>query len=136
MLKNIYVAAAIIRHNDHIFCAQRHMNTSLPGLWEFPGGKIQDGESLSEAVIREVREELAIEVVAENTTYTDTIYEYDFGKVHLKTILCDLLDPAKKITLNEHIDSRWLKSSDLLSLDWAPADLPAVNCLMKEDGLL
>lgn len=102
---------------------------SLAGLWEFPGGKIEPGESPEEALAREILEELDCTIqVGEYLTTTD--YEYDFGLVSLSTYRCALSSGSPKIS--EHSESRWLSPSELNTVEWAPADVPAVLLLSAE----
>ena len=92
-------------------------------MWEFPGGKIENGESPREALIREIDEELRCEVVVGDEV-TTTTHEYDFGVVTLTTFWCELV--AGTPTLTEHAEVRWLAPTELDQLEWAPADVPAV----------
>lgn len=124
-LKQINVVGAVIVRDGQILCAQRGTG-SLAGMWEFPGGKIQAGESPRDALIREIDEELLCEVVVEDEV-TTTSYEYDFGVVTLTTFWCELV--SGEPTLTEHTAVQWLRPSELDQLDWAPADLPAVAIL-------
>lgn len=124
MKKHIYVVGAVIIENDKILCAQRGATKALAYKWEFPGGKIEEGETPQAALRREINEEMnyLIEIGEEITT---TIYEYDFGFVHLTTFYCQLI--SGNPTLTEHIAIRWLPAHELMLLDWAPADIPAVQ---------
>jgi 8-oxo-dGTP diphosphatase len=126
--KQINVVGAVIRRDDTILCAQRGQDASLPGLWEFPGGKIEPGETPREALQREIIEELdcRVEVGAEVTT---TTYEYSFGTVRLTTFYCQLVGGTP--VLSEHAAVRWLHPSTLHTLEWAPADLPAVEIIQR-----
>ncbi|MGB6179382.1 (deoxy)nucleoside triphosphate pyrophosphohydrolase [Carnobacterium sp.] len=129
-MKKINVVGAIVIKDDRILCAQRGETKTLAKLWEFPGGKIETGETPHEALARELREELAIDVEIASEKFEETSYFYDFGLVHLTTFICLMKEGRPQLT--EHIKVKWLKPSDLDSLDWAPADIPAVKKLMKE----
>lgn len=128
-MKLIEVVGAVIVKDGKILCAQRGDNGRLPLKWEFPGGKIEPVESPKEALEREIREELqcVIEVGQEITT---TIHEYDFATIILTTFYCTLLDGMPRLT--EHFAVIWVSPTDLLTLDWAPADIPAVDIVSKE----
>lgn len=130
IVKQINVVGAIITEEGKILCAQRGREKSLPNLWEFPGGKIEQGETPQEALIRELEEELLIEVEVKSEQFENTSYEYNFGMVNLTTYICILKSGTPKLT--EHIEVRWLKPEELNSVKWAPADVPAVNKLISE----
>lgn len=124
MKKNIHVVGAIIIKNDKVLCAQRGPKKSLPYKWEFPGGKIEKGETPQEALKREIQEEMKCSIwIGKQVEHT--VYEYDFGVVHLSTFYCNLLKGEPVLT--EHVSIKWLPPNRLSSLDWAPADIPAVE---------
>lgn len=129
MKKIINVVAAAIIKEDKIFCAQRPEGKSLAGYWEFPGGKLEIGESPEEALIREIKEEFDADI--EIIDYVnEASYDYDFGTVIMKTFRAKLL--SDKLELLEHQDSKWLTSEELKTLEWAPVDIPAVEILRKK----
>lgn len=128
-MKDIYVVGAILIKDQRILCAQRGGEKSLPYLWEFPGGKIEAGETAQDALKRELEEELKITVQVDAEIFDSSAYEYDFGRVHLTTIACQLEDDEPILT--EHKAIKWLKPSELKALDWAPADIPAVEKLSQ-----
>jgi len=127
MKKTIEVVGAIIIDNQKILCAQRGPGKSLAHYWEFPGGKIEEHETPIEALKRELTEELLISVNVEEELFESTTYEYDFGFVHLTTFICHLIEGVP--TLTEHVNIKWLPSSKLGTLEWAPADIPTVEKL-------
>lgn len=130
MKKNIHVVGAVIIEDGKILCAQRGPDKSLPLLWEFPGGKIEVGESPKEALQREIMEEMLCEIKI-GGQIEHTVYEYDFGIVHLTTFECRLV--GGRPVLTEHEAIKWLAPHELPTLDWAPADIPAIEKLSKMD---
>ena len=117
-MKQIEVVAAIIRKGDKIFATQRGYG-DFKDWWEFPGGKMEAGETPEEALKREIREELSTEISVDEFLCT---VEYDYPAFHLTMhcYLCSLLTEA--LHLNEHEAARWLSASELESVKWLPAD--------------
>lgn len=117
-MKTIRVAAAIILHENKIFATQRGYGEFKDG-WEFPGGKIEPGETPQQALIREIREELDTDI--EVGELVDTV-EYDYPTFHLSMdcFLCRV--KSGDLVLKEHEASRWLTQENLNSVDWLPAD--------------
>lgn len=124
-MKTIEVVAAVIRKGDRIFATQRGYG-EWKDYWEFPGGKVEPGESPEEALKREIREELSTEINVDRFLCT---VEYDYPKFHLtmRCYLCSLLTEA--MHLNEHEAARWLHEDELDSIEWLPADKEVVSCL-------
>ncbi len=127
--KQIHVVGAVIVQDGRVLCAQRGEGGSLPGLWEFPGGKIELGESPSTALEREIAEELDC-TIAVGELITTTSHEYDFGTVHLTTYYCQLVSGTP--TTSEHAAITWLNPAELATLVWAPADIPAVSLIQAD----
>lgn len=128
MKKDIHVVGAVIVDNGKILCAQRGASKILPLKWEFPGGKIEKGETPQDALKREIKEEMHCEIeVGEQMEHT--VYEYHFGIVHLTTYICKLIDGKPKLT--EHVAIQWLLPDELQTLDWAPADIPTIEKLIS-----
>ena len=128
MKKQIEVVGAVIIKDGLILCAQRGSTGKLPGMWEFPGGKIEPGESATEALVREITEELSVTIEV-NEFINKAEFEYDFGIVILSTYYCSLL--SGEPILSEHENMAWLRSDELQTLEWAPADLPAVAAIQE-----
>lgn len=128
MKKQIDVVGAVVIADGRVLCVQRGPRGSLAGKWEFPGGKIELGESPQAALEREIREELMcrIEVGEEITT---TSHEYDFGIVNLTTFYCQLIAGTPQLV--EHAQLSWHSPDELRELDWAPADIPAVHLIQS-----
>jgi 8-oxo-dGTP diphosphatase len=122
-MKTINVVGAVIVRDGKILCARRGGDGALAGLWEFPGGKIEAGETPREALHREIDEELHCTINVRDEV-ANTTHEYDFGVVSLTTFYCELVNDTPRLT--EHTEVRWLRPEALQSLEWAPADIPAV----------
>ena len=122
----IPVACAIIEGPDGILCAQRSASMSLPLAWEFPGGKIEVGETAEVALIREIREELQVEVIVGRALpFSDHAYVAD-RIIRLFPFVCRLADGALPVP-GEHAAMRWVKAEALRDLDWAAADVPVLE---------
>ena len=131
MIKEISVAAAVIIHKNKVLCVQRGDNKLkyIANKYESPGGKIEEGETKKEAVIREIKEELDMNIQANELILT---VKHKYPDFHL-TMHCFLCDcSSSELKLNEHIDFKWLALSELESLDWAEADIPVVNKLIRD----
>ena len=117
-IKTIKVVAAIIRHGDKVFATQRGYG-EFEGGWEFPGGKMEPGETPPQALIREIKEELDTEI--EVGELIETV-EYDYPKFHL-TMHCFMCTvKSGHLVLKEHEAAKWLTKNTLDSVDWLPAD--------------
>lgn len=129
MKKRIEVTGAIIVKDGKILGAKRGSGKSLAGYWEFPGGKIEPGETAEQALYRELKEELHCEAeIGRHVTTTE--HEYDFAIIVLSTYYCTLKDGEPQLT--EHEEIRWMTGAEMLELEWAPADIPAVEIVSKE----
>lgn len=126
-MKTIRVVAAIIIHEDKVFATQRGYG-EFKGGWEFPGGKIEEGETPQEALVREIKEELNVEI--EVGELLDVV-EYDYPNFHLSMdcFICNI--KSGKLVLNEHEAAKWLTKETLDSVEWLPADLGLIEKLRK-----
>ncbi|MBC6308614.1 (deoxy)nucleoside triphosphate pyrophosphohydrolase [Listeria sp. FSL L7-1582] len=131
MQKDIHVVGAIIQKNGKILCVQRADSAVNGADWEFPGGKIEPGETPGQALIREVQEEIGCEITL-TEAFDHTVYAYEFANVHLTCFLCELV--AGEPILNVHQAMKWLDTSEMVGLKWSPANLPAVEKLQKKDA--
>ena len=122
-MKTIRVAAAVIRDGEKIFATMRGYG-DFKGLWEFPGGKIEPGETPQLALKREIREELASEILVDKLI--DTV-EFDYPTFHLSMdcFWCQLI--RGDLELLEAAEARWLTKETLKSVEWLPADLALVD---------
>lgn len=126
-MKTIEVVAAVIKKDGRVFATQRGYG-DFKDFWEFPGGKIESGESREEALKREIKEELDADISVDSFLQT---VEYDYPKFHLilHCFLCSL--KTKEVHLLEHESSRWLSADELESVAWLPADLSLVSSLKQ-----
>ena len=122
-MKHIEVVAAIIRKRDKIFATQRGYG-EWKDWWEFPGGKMEVGETPEVALVREIREELSAEINVDEFLCT---VKYDYPQFHLTMhcYLCSLMTDS--LHLNEHEAAKWLTKDELNSVKWLPADLEVVE---------
>lgn len=118
----IDVTCAIIRNeDDEVLVVQRSRESDHPLKWEFPGGKVKKNESDEECIIREIREELSIDIVICGRL-SDVVYDYGFRKIRLIPFICDTLDDVPFLT--EHVAYKWTSPGDLALVDFSEADIP------------
>lgn len=130
-MKTINVVAALIVHDGRIFATQRGYG-DWKGWWEFPGGKVEPGEAPQDALVREIREELATDIRVER--YVTTV-EWDYPSFHLsmRCYLCSVVSGS--LTLLEHEAAAWLDKEHLRSVEWLPADsgiIPEIESLLED----
>ena len=127
-MKTIKVVAAIIQKGNKIFATQRGYGDFKDG-WEFPGGKVEPGESPEEAIVREIKEELEADITVKDFL---TTVEHDYPKFHLSMdcFWAELVDDSK-MTLLEHEAAKWLDIENIDSVDWLPADIKVVEAIKE-----
>ncbi len=125
--KNIHVVAAIIRRDDEVFATQRGYG-NYKDWWEFPGGKIEAGETPKQALAREILEELAADISVEDFL---TTVEYDYPEFHLSMACYWCSVKEGHLTLLEHEAARWLPLENLRQVNWLPADVLVIEEIEK-----
>ncbi|MFC4402514.1 (deoxy)nucleoside triphosphate pyrophosphohydrolase [Gracilibacillus xinjiangensis] len=129
MKKTVKVVAAIIENDQsEILCALRSHQMSIPNKWEFPGGKVEDGENYQEALEREINEELKCKIKA-GDIINDNTHEYEKFIINLISIEAKIIEGTPIAT--EHAKLIWLPKENLDSIIWAPADIPALKEIMQ-----
>ena len=126
MSNPIRVVGAVFHDGERFLACRKKPGKPLEGHWEFPGGKIEPGESPEQALAREIREELNL-IAEVGQKVTTTTYEYDFATIELTTFYCTLVDGDLRLT--DHDDTKWVTSTEAAHLTWAPADIPAVEVI-------
>lgn len=121
------VAAAILRQ-DTVLVARRGPGMALPLRWELPGGKVEPGETDEAALAREIREELLVEV-AVGARIGENLHRQGARAIRLVAYRCRILGGVPRAT--EHAEVRWVTAPDLAGLDWAPADVPLLDALVR-----
>jgi mutator protein MutT len=124
----IQVAAAIIRKNGKVLICQRGAGGSTAFLWEFPGGKLEEGETLEQCLIRECKEELEIDIKV-NDVFGKSEYEYADGKIAFTFFSADFTGGIIKV--NVHKDIKWVLPNELKDYQFCPADVEIVESLKK-----
>jgi 8-oxo-dGTP diphosphatase len=129
-MKTIKVVAGVVRNGSKFLCVQRgpHKFPYISEKWEFPGGKLEEGESSEAALKRELKEELELEAI--NLSYLITVdHVYPDFRIIMETFLCD--STSVDFVLNEHKTGLWLSPDQMTNVDWAAADVPIVNALLN-----
>ncbi len=124
------VTCAIIEREGGVLCAQRSKDMDLPLKWELPGGKIEVGETAQECLVREIKEELGIHISVREQL---PVFQHEYPNqktIELFPFICKIKNGT--IILKEHQQVKWLGKNELLSLDWAEADIPIIQYYLKE----
>lgn len=124
-MKSIEVVAAIIYNNEEVLATQRGYGEFM-GMWEFPGGKVEFGESHEEALRREMSEELNLDISV-GRKLTCVSFDYPAFHLNLHCYLCGI--QGGKLELNEHLAYKWVRTSELAELNWLPADVEVIRML-------
>lgn len=128
-MKTIEVVAAIIHHDGKVLATQRGYG-DFKGGWEFPGGKIEQGETPEEAIVREIHEELEAIITVESHLVTID-HDYETFHLHMACYLAHVADG--KLELHEHSSARWVDASDIDQLNWLPADRKVVAAIKENN---
>lgn len=129
-MKHLHVTCGIIERNGYVLATQRSSTMSMPLKWEFPGGKVNAGETLEECLKRELLEELTIQIEI-TRKLPESTYSYPTFMITLYPFICTI--QSGEIVLNEHADYAWLLHRDLMKLDWAEADVAVVREYCKRN---
>jgi 8-oxo-dGTP diphosphatase len=127
------VTAAILIREDKVFIGQRKAGKRLEYLWEFPGGKLEEGETPQECLVREMREEFGIEVRTREY-FGESVYHYEQGSIRLMAYLVDWT--GGEMSPTDHQDCRWVSFDDLENYEFVPADMPFVQKLRRDHHVL
>ena len=122
----VKVTAAIIEKNGRYLIAKRNKDAHIEECWEFPGGKIEENETPEECLIREIKEELNIDIMVLDKYHTN-IHRYDKMTIKLLSYRAEYV--SGELQLNDHSEIRWIDKSEFMAFDFAPADLPIIKKL-------
>lgn len=131
--KHLHVVCALIERDGRVLVAQRPAEKAQGLLWEFPGGKLEDGESAEAALVREIREELCVEV-ALGERLADAVHDYGKFAITLTPFRATLGESGADPHATEHVALRWCVPEELRGLSWAPADVPIVEAYLARRG--
>lgn len=125
------VAAAVVMRDRLVLVTRRAPGEKLAGMWEFPGGKLEPGETAQQCIVREIKEELAVVAVA-GDVFATTVYAYAGGVIELIAVEVVLLDET--LCLSVHDAFKWVLPDELLKLELAPADIPIAEEIIRRHG--
>lgn len=131
MRPHLQVVCALIEEAGRVLAARRSLTQSLPLKWEFPGGKVESGESEAEALVREINEELGIGIEV-GKALDPVTHAYPDFTITLRPMRCRIT--SSRPNPHEHAEIAWCTPDELRSLDWAPADVPVVDAYLKIRG--
>ncbi|MFV0552020.1 MAG: (deoxy)nucleoside triphosphate pyrophosphohydrolase [Anaerorhabdus sp.] len=126
-MQEIHVVAAIIEKDDKFLIAKR-LKGEFKDLWEFPGGKVEPGESCERALIREIQEELNIHIEIQEF-FINVLHKYPSFVLNMDCYICHMED--KKITLHDHSDIRWISLDSTDAISWVPADIKVIDAYKR-----
>ncbi len=127
----IRVTCAIIERDGRVLAAQRSESMNMPLKWEFPGGKLEDGEDSADCLIREIREELGVDVRILDALFP-ILHDYGTWTIELLPFICEITGGC--IVLHEHRDVTWKEPQELFDLDWPDADIPVIREYLEYSG--
>ena len=134
-LRTVQVAAAAIVSDGRFLAARRPLGKRFALMWEFPGGKLEPGESFEQACVREIEEELDCAIVPERVIES-VEHDYDTFHLSMKLFLCTLMEGERPCLIQgEHTGLIWADAKDAMSLDWVPADREHIPAVLEELGL-
>ena len=122
------VAAIITNKEEKILIAKRSLKKSQGGLWEFPGGKIEKNESKEDAIVREIKEELNMDVKVDSS-FDEKIYEYPDKTIRLIALNCSMISDSYEVL--EHEDIKWISEEEFKAYEFAPADIYFIEKIVK-----
>lgn len=132
-MKHYTVTAAILSNENQILCMQRNKGKFdyISYKYEFPGGKVEEGETFEAGLSRELTEEMGVDVaIYPNNFYMTVEHEYPDFKITMHSYLIEVRN--REFVMKEHLDAKWLDANELKTLDWAEADKPIVEALMRD----
>lgn len=119
------VTAALIEKNGKVLITQRPREDRLSFKWEFPGGKMEPGETAEQCLVREIKEELNLEIKIKGH-FMNSLYKYETGEIELMCYLAEIT--GGELRLNFHEAAQWAERKELRKFDFAPADIPVWEC--------